>query len=107
MWSKQNAGQINVAYNPENDKVYNPKGSWLKGRFRWSDAPYTQVVNLKEIIVADTQDKWTKKVSPIRLFDDWATLKIGGYTNSYPNRRAGSIMKLRIIYKWWNITLVE
>lgn len=112
LWDANNAGNINVWYSKENRVVYDsstwwPQDPFIDGRFRWNEAPYTQVVNLSGVIVANMVNWWKKIIYPIRLFNDWATIRVGGYTNSYPNRRAGEITKLRIIYKWWSISLLQ
>lgn len=109
LWDSHNAWNINVWFNKERNLVYDSssglKRPWLEWRFRWNEAPYTQVVNLSSLTIWDTTKWWTKIISPIRLFNDWATIRLWWFTNSYPNRRAWEILKLRVIYKWWKIDL--
>lgn len=108
MWNSKNAGNINVWYSLRNWVVYDGESWWpsyLNGIFWWNEAPYTQVVNLANVTIADTVEWWSKTISPIKLFDDGATILIGWFVNTYPNRRAWKITKLHIIYKWWEISL--
>lgn len=110
LWSESNAWNINTAFSIKNWVVYDWEWWWSKDLdwvFRGNEAPYTQVLNLQSVKVANMVNWWSKIIYPSILFKDWSTLRIWWYVNSYPNYRAWEILKLRIIYKWWEIKLVD
>jgi hypothetical protein len=110
-WNSDYRWHINVWFNADRLLTYDNStdgaSPFLNGKYYGSETPFSQIIDLKSVIIADTQNGWYKRISPIDIYKDWSTLSVWWYVNSYPNYWAGKIIMFRIIYKGWEISLVE
>lgn len=110
-WNSENKWHINVGYNTDKwltyDNSTDKTSPQLNGKFYWHETPFVQILNLDKVTIADTKNWWYKTIRPINLFTRNTSILVWWYVNSYPNYRAWKIIMFRIIYSWWDITLVN
>lgn len=97
-------GLVNVWYSTTNSAYYDYATSWnpsLDWRMYWLITPKTYLLNLSNLIVADSENWGYKKIRPIDQLNAGWVQRIWWFVSAWQN---GIIKKFVLIYTWGNVT---